>query len=204
MTSLLLYGANGSGKTTLACRIAKASGIPFTKLISGEDLIGLSEFGKIKFITNIFMDAYRSPVSLIVIDDIERILEYVHVGSRFSNNILQCFLTYLKRLPEKIGHKLIIIGTTSNPEVLKELGIWSCFNLKMNIPLLHAKGEIQTALKQMIPGANLGSLKLDKNYEIPIKNLYFIANVINQKLSENPKADIDQIFLNVLSQTDLI
>jgi len=138
-------------------------------LISGEDLVGLSEFGKIKLITNIFMDAYRSPLSLIVIDDIERLLEYVHVGSRFNNNILQCFLTYLKRLPEKIGNKLIIIGTTSNEEVLKELGIWSCFNLKLGIPLLHANGEIQTALKQMVPGANLSSLKLDKSYKIPIK-----------------------------------
>jgi len=75
-------------------------------------------------------------------------------------------LTYLKRLPEKIGNKLIIIGTTSNEEVLKELGIWSCFNLKLGIPLLHANGEIQTALKQMVPGANLSSLKLDKSYKI--------------------------------------
>ena len=163
----------------------------------------MTEFGKIKFITNIFNDAYRSPLSLIVIDDIERLLEYVHVGSRFSNNILQCFLTYLKRLPEKIGNKLIIIGTTSNEEVLKELGVWSCFNLKIPIPLLHANGEIQTVLKQMIPGADLSSLKLDKKYQIPIKSLYFIANIINQKLSENPDAEVDNIFNDVLSQTDL-
>jgi vesicle-fusing ATPase len=172
-------------------------------MISGEDLIGLTEFGKIKLITNIFQDSYRSPVSLLVIDDIERLLEYVHVGSRFSNNILQCFLTYLKRLPITIGHKLIIIGTTSSPDVLKELGLWSCFNLKLPIPLLHANGEIQNALRQMIPGADLSSLHLDKKYQIPIKSLYFIANVINQKLSQNPKADIDQIFLNVLSQTEI-
>ena len=163
----------------------------------------MTEFGKIKFITNIFNDAYRSPLSLIVIDDIERLLEYVHVGSRFSNNILQCFLTYLKRLPEKIGNKLIIIGTTSNEEVLKELGVWSCFNLKIPIPLLHANGEIQTVLKQMIPGADLSSLKLDKKYQIPIKSLYFIANIINQKLSENPEAEVDNIFNEVLAQTDL-
>ena len=187
----------------MACRIAKSSQIPFTKLISGEDLIGLSEFGKIKFITNTFQDAYRSPVSLLVIDDIERLLEYVHVGSRFSNNILQCFLTYLKRLPITIGNKLIIIGTTSSPEVLKELGMWNCFNLKLPIPLLHANGEIQNALRQMIPGADLSSLNLEKRYQIPIKSLYFIANVINQKLSQNPKADIDQIFLNVLAQTEM-
>ena len=187
----------------MACKLAKSCGIPFTKLISGEDLIGLSEFGKIKFITNIFQDAYRSPSSLIVIDDIERLIEYVHVGSRFSNNILQCFLTYLKRIPAKEGHKLTIIGSTSSPEVLKELGLWSCFNLKQGIPLLHANGEIQNAMKQLIPGADLTKLHLDKSYKIPIKTLYFIANTINQKLSQNPKADIDLIFNSVLSHTDL-
>lgn len=187
----------------MACKLAKSSGIPFTKLISGEDLIGLSEYGKIKFITNVFQDAYRSPLSMIVLDDIERLIEYVHVGSRFSNNILQCFLTYLKRIPAKDGHKLIIIGTTSNQEVLKELGLWGCFNLKQNIPLLHANGEIQSALKQLIPGADLSRLKIEKGYKISIKTLYFIANTINQKLSINPRADIDQVFINVLSQTDM-
>ena len=161
MSSLLLYGLEGSGKTTIASSLAKKFKIPYTKLISGEDLIGLSEFGKIKFIQNIFNNAYKSPLSLIIVDDIERLLEYVHVGSRFSNNMLQCLITYLKKVPEKIGHKLIVIGTTSKKEVAKELGLWDLFNLKVTVPLLHGNGEIQKALKQMICGADLSNLSID-------------------------------------------
>lgn len=201
---MLLYGKEGSGKTTLACKIAKSSQVAYTKMISSESLIGMAEYGKIKIIKDIFSNAYKSKVALIIVDDIERLLEYVHVGSRFNNNVLQCFLTYLKKLPEKIGHKLIIIGTTSRKEVLRELGVWECFNLKIDIPALRGNGEIQSALGQMIPGADLSSLIIDKSYKIPVKSLYFIANVINQKLSENPKADVEQIFLHVLSQTDML
>ena len=44
---------------------------------------------KMHDLAKLFDDAYKSPVSLIVLDDIERLLEYVDVGPRFSNVILQ-------------------------------------------------------------------------------------------------------------------
>lgn len=40
-------------------------------------------------ITRVFEDAYRSPLSVIIIDDIERLIEYVAIGPRFSNTVLQ-------------------------------------------------------------------------------------------------------------------
>lgn len=40
-------------------------------------------------ITRVFEDAYRSPLSVIILDDIERLLEYVAIGPRFSNIVLQ-------------------------------------------------------------------------------------------------------------------
>lgn len=203
IASLLLYGVGGSGKTTLACKLAKFSEIAYTKFLSSESLIGLSEFGKIKVIQGIFNNAYRSPISLIIIDEIERLLEYVHVGSRFNNNILQCLLTYLKKLPEKIGHKIIVIGTTSRKEVVDELGIWDCFNLKIKVPVLLGSKPILMALQQMLPGVDLSSISIDKGHSIPIKNLYFIANVIKQKLADNPRADVEKVFLDVISQTEV-
>ena len=72
ISSLLLFGQNGCGKTTLACQLATESKIPYTKILSSEDLIGRADYGKIKFITETFNNAYRSPVSLIIIDEIER------------------------------------------------------------------------------------------------------------------------------------
>ena len=45
-------------------------------------------FAKVQAIAKIFEDAYKSPLSLIVLDDIERLLEFVHIGPRFSNAVL--------------------------------------------------------------------------------------------------------------------
>ena len=72
VSSVLLYGEPGTGKTTLACHLAKESEIAYAKLISSEDLISLMEHGKIAKIVDIFSNAYRTPMSLIILDDIER------------------------------------------------------------------------------------------------------------------------------------
>ena len=36
-----------------------------------------------------FEDAYRSPLAVVVLDGIERLVSYVKIGPRFSNEILQ-------------------------------------------------------------------------------------------------------------------
>lgn len=72
VSSMLLYGPSGSGKTTLACQLISQTQIPYAKLLSSEDLITSGDFGKLKIITDTFLNAYRSPISVIVIDEIER------------------------------------------------------------------------------------------------------------------------------------
>ena len=52
-------------------------------------MVGQSEAGKCAKIARIFADSYKSPLSMIVVDNIERLLEYVQMGPRFSNTILQ-------------------------------------------------------------------------------------------------------------------
>jgi len=88
LLSVLLHGDNGSGKTALAAKIAIDSGFPFVKMISPEQFVGFTDFAKVQAIAKIFEDAYKSPLSMIVLDDIERLLEFVHIGPRFSNNVL--------------------------------------------------------------------------------------------------------------------
>ena len=38
-------------------------------------------------IHQVFESAYKSPLSLIILDDLERILQFVEVGPRFSNTV---------------------------------------------------------------------------------------------------------------------
>lgn len=54
----------------------------------------------------------QSPLSVIVLDDIERLLEYVAIGPRFSNAVLQTLLVLLKKQPPA-GRKLFVVGTSS-------------------------------------------------------------------------------------------
>lgn len=51
----------------------------------------------------------QSPMSIIVLDDLERLLEYVSIGPRFSNTILQVLLVLLKKQPPK-GRRLLVLG----------------------------------------------------------------------------------------------
>lgn len=85
LLTVLLDGENGCGKTALAAKIALESKFPYVKMISPEQFVGFTEFAKVQAIAKIFNDAYRSPLSLIVIDDIERLIEFIHIGPRFSN-----------------------------------------------------------------------------------------------------------------------
>jgi len=50
------------------------SDYPFIKLITPENMVGYSEMSKMNEITKIFNDSYKSPLSVIVIDSLERLL----------------------------------------------------------------------------------------------------------------------------------
>lgn len=51
-----------------------ASEFPFIKLISAEAMVGFGEQQKIAYLNKVFTDSYKSPLSVIVVDGIERIL----------------------------------------------------------------------------------------------------------------------------------
>lgn len=79
------------------------SNFPFIKLISPEDMVGFNESQKIAHLNKIFNDSYKSPLSIIVIDQLERLFDYVPIGPRFSNNVLQAILVLLSKRPPKVS-----------------------------------------------------------------------------------------------------
>ena len=44
-------------------------------------MIGFSESAKCQAIQKVFLDSYKSPLSIVVIDDVERLIEYTPRGS---------------------------------------------------------------------------------------------------------------------------
>jgi vesicle-fusing ATPase len=148
ISSLLLHGPSGSGKTALAAKIAVESDFPFVKMISPESLIGLSEQARVNQITGVFASAYKSRLSLIVLDGIERLLEYVPIGPRFSNAILQTLQVCLQRIPPD-GRRLLVVSTTSRRALLADLDLVDCFTQQIYVPSLTDLAAVLRVLAAM-------------------------------------------------------
>lgn len=112
LVTVLLEGPPNSGKTALAAHLAKCSDFPFVKVCSSEELVGFSESAKCLHIRKIFDDAYRSSLSCILVDNIERLIDYGAIGPRYSNITLQALLVLLRKEPPK-GRKLLVLCTSS-------------------------------------------------------------------------------------------
>lgn len=93
--------------------------------------MGLTEQQKIHNISKIFEDAYKTTHACIVIDSIERIIDYTAIGRRFSNQVLQAILLLLEKTPPKEETKLLLIGTTSCFYNMQEMDINQRFDIKI-------------------------------------------------------------------------
>ncbi|ELK14206.1 Vesicle-fusing ATPase [Pteropus alecto] len=144
--SYLYAGPPHSGKTALAAKIAEESNFPFIKICSPDKMIGFSETAKCQAMKKIFDDAYKSQLSCVVVDDIERLLDYVPIGPRFSNLVLQALLVLLKKAPPQ-GRKLLIIGTTSRKDVLQEMEMLNAFSTTIHVPNIATGEQLLEALE---------------------------------------------------------
>ena len=182
LLSVLLEGEPGCGKTALASYLALHSGFPYVRIISPESLVRFMESGKYTAIYNTFEDGYKSPSSIIILDNIERLIEYIRIGPRFSNLLLQTLTVYIKKLPPTKGKKMLIIGTTSCASQMEDLGLVECFDRRIHIPNL-TKNEIINVL------GNYQCKEEDKEkianlvQNVPIKQLCFL---IDRALQKNP------------------
>ncbi len=74
MTVTIIAGAPNTGKTSLAAKIAHDSDFPFVKVCTPDDMVGYTETAKCMALRKVFDDAYRSPLSIVLVDNIERLL----------------------------------------------------------------------------------------------------------------------------------
>jgi vesicle-fusing ATPase len=146
LLTVLLEGVSGSGKTALAAKLAMESDFLFVKMISPEMFVGKPDFTKVQEIVKVFEDAYKSNLSLIILDDIERLIEFIHIGSRFSNLLLQALLILVKKKAPNPERKLLIIGTTAQKAVLDELELTASFNVCKRVGTVTDVKEITSVL----------------------------------------------------------
>eukprot|EP01126_Amoeba_proteus_P006553 TRINITY_DN1228_c0_g1_i2.p1 TRINITY_DN1228_c0_g1~~TRINITY_DN1228_c0_g1_i2.p1 ORF type:complete len:380 (+),score=74.75 TRINITY_DN1228_c0_g1_i2:1202-2341(+) len=189
LLSLILHGKNGSGKSALAAQLALSSQFPFIKLLSPEDFLGYVESTRVEKIHRAFRDAHKSELSVIVVDDIERVIEYAPIGPRFSNTVLQALLILFKTHPPK-DKKLLVIGTTSNMPLLRQLGFLSSVDYLLEIPSITSGREVCTVLKQLrIPCTKEDFETISSQWEgsTEIKKLINLVEMTTQAI--DPKID---------------
>lgn len=68
--------------------------------------MSLLQVSKANYISRVFADSYKSPLSIILIDDLERIIDFVRTGPRFSNTVLQALLILLKKVRDPLPRSL--------------------------------------------------------------------------------------------------
>jgi vesicle-fusing ATPase len=144
LVSALLHGAPGAGKTALAAEAAAASGFPFARVVvAAPDAAAAAAAGPAggggdalaTALVAAFSDASRSPHSVLVLDDIERLIGFSPVGPAYSNAALQALLLLLRR-PPPAGRRLLVLATTSQPEAMDALGVSAAFGAALRVPLL--------------------------------------------------------------------
>lgn len=175
--SILLTGPPACGKTTFANHLASTCGYPYVKRIDPVDLLGMHEREKADEIRRCFQDAYRSQLSLILIEDIERLLDYAPIGPRYSNVVLQTLLVLIGRPPPCETHRLFVIGTSNNDPLMNHLDLSSVFGTRLHIPLVHNVGPVLATIPAF-SSQTIKELQEDPRWPskgVPIKQLLRVA-----------------------------
>lgn len=175
LLTVLLEGPVSSGKTAIAAKIAITSDFPFIRMITPDSMIGYSDSQKCQTLLKTFTDAYKSPYSIIVIDDIERIMEYTPVGHRFSNSILQTLLILIKKIPPS-NCNLFIIATTSIANLMEDVQVTQAFNIVLHVNELESPSDIY---KFLVEYPNIGDGSL---LPIPEDDMRKISNSISKPI----------------------
>ncbi|KAG6891678.1 hypothetical protein C0992_010080 [Termitomyces sp. T32_za158] len=195
LVSVLLHGPPGAGKTALGVSIAQASEFPFVKLISPDNMVGYSENQKVAAITKVFADSYKSPFSVVVVDNMERLIDWTPMGARFSNGVLQTLLVLFGRIPPK-GRRLLIIATSSQRSILSDLGFTETFDSELRVPPITKLSSLDNILREvelfpasqerqevirLLHEAGFEGDELSSKFQIGIKKLLSIIEMARQE-----------------------
>jgi len=169
----------------------------------------MPETGKASEIGLVFDQAYKSPLSVIVIDNLEVLLDYVDIGPRFSNVVLQSLVAALARPhPEGAKRKLLIIGTTSSYRALREVGLANAFQFTVDVPALNSLeaarvleatstfafpttpklGGSPTVCSQFPLPVSVSTSEMLDRIQIPIKQLLLVAGMAIHDNKSQPLA----------------
>lgn len=153
---ILIRGEHGCGCSAWAANLVKKANFDFIKFITPYKYLELSEGETLRNLGQIVRDSFKSRTSLIVIDDIERLIRMTTLGGiSFSQYLLSGILALLGEAPPT-GHKLVVAITSHESKM-----VWETTGLNFNI---------EFGLTAVSPEACC-SLGYETDNYTPVKNL---------------------------------
>jgi vesicle-fusing ATPase len=118
LLSIMIQGDTYVGKTMMACQIAKNCGFNCIKFIDAETLV--NSMFKENLIYDIFSQGYRSESFVLIIDSVEKIIEYSKLGNIYNNKILQMIYMMMSKIVDSYK-SIVVILTSSNRQLMTNL-----------------------------------------------------------------------------------
>ncbi|KHN88648.1 Vesicle-fusing ATPase [Toxocara canis] len=191
--SILFLGAANTGKSCLAAIATKSIETAMVRLCSGDDVIALTETAKITALRKVVEDTYSTTVNVVMLDNIDRIIDYCAVGPKYSNSVLQALLILLKKTPPP-NHRLLIVATASD-QCTRAFGLQDFFTAVLDVPPLSTVDHLMTVIEDsdvfsLSDCAKLRTRLSERtcSYAIGIKRLLDLLELAKQR---DPRLRID-------------
>jgi vesicle-fusing ATPase len=115
-------------------------------------------------------------------------IDYVPIGPRFSNSVLQALLVLLKKKPPK-DRRLLILATCTNRQILDQMDMTDEFSAELYVPTITSLEGVDIVLQQLELFEDsereraisiLQQANMDQKLSIGIKKLLMIIEMARQ------------------------
>lgn len=130
--TVLIEGESGVGKTVMAAECGLEGRFDFTRIINADRLIALTEEQANLEINSVFLDAEKFGSSLIILDDLLRLINFIPMGPVFAQSTLNLLINLLRKVVDP-AKKQVILATCSGSSQMAQLGLTNFFKYRFRL-----------------------------------------------------------------------
>jgi vesicle-fusing ATPase len=149
-------GQAGTGKTALATYLSTSLKFPFVKVIDFFAIMGKAEGAASDVLHKAFDDASKSPLSVLILDDVSKLVQFAKHGPRYSLLLLHTLQSLLKQRP-KDDRRMVVLAT-ADMGVMRTLDLADSFAHVITLPTL-TRDEAAMAMRDSRLAHNSQTLK---------------------------------------------
>lgn len=159
-----------------------ADAAPMIRVVTADSLRGTSAAD---VLGRVFTGARKGGVTVIVLDDVERLVGAVAQGASLSagGGAVQLLTSVLHDAASPAGNgRLVLIGTTGAPALLRSLGLFEPWRHKLHVPLLNgtAASAVLADAGVVPAAADAPGWGLGPSWRAPVRDALQLASVLRR------------------------